>query len=144
MEHTQIMPAAMRPVIHMIDQESGAIEALAMAMEERNPKVAELIYEELGRAEFHAAEEMPPHTVTMNCKVEFIDERSGAQRILKLVYPKDADIDQDRISILTPMGAGLIGMVAGEAISWPDRGGAERLLRIVKVTPPENPETDQR
>ncbi|MEW4466640.1 nucleoside diphosphate kinase regulator [Parasphingorhabdus sp. JC815] len=126
-----------RPVIHMIDKESDEIEALAMTMEARNPKVAELLYEELDRAVLHPADDMPPHTVTMNCKVEFVDERSGATRVLELVYPKNADIEKDRISIFTPMGAGLIGMVAGETITWPDRSGAERLLRIVNVTPPE-------
>ncbi len=143
MEHKNISQDAMRPVIHMIDHESDTIEAFAMALEARNPKEAELLYEELGRAELHNAEDMPPNVVTMNCTVEFIDENSGMRRMLKLVYPKDADIGYDRLSILTPMGAGLIGMVAGETIAWPDRSGVERILRIVSVRPPERPETGQ-
>ncbi|MEH6660815.1 MAG: nucleoside diphosphate kinase regulator [Parasphingorhabdus sp.] len=132
--------AAPRPVIHMIDEEGDAIEALAMTMEAKNPKVAELLYEELARAQFHSAETIPADIVTMNSKVEFIDERSGSRRVLELVYPRDADIEKGRISIFTPTGAGLIGMVAGETISWPDRSGAERILRIVSVTPPETAE----
>ena len=48
MEHKNISQDAMRPVIHMIDHESDTIEAFAMALEARNPKVAELLYEELG------------------------------------------------------------------------------------------------
>ena len=138
MKHANINPGRMRPVIHMIDIESDAIEEFAMAMEARNPKVAELLYDELGRAELHAAEDMPPNVVTMNCTVDFIDETSGLRRKVKLVYPKDADIDKDRLSILSPMGAGLIGMVAGETIAWPDRSGTERMLRIVNVTPPHD------
>lgn len=130
-------PVAGRPVIHMIDEEGDAIEALAMAMEGQNSKVSELLYEELGRAEFHTIGNMPLNIVTMNCKVEFVDERSGSQRIVTLVYPKDADVEQGRISIFTPIGAGLIGMLAGETIAWPDRSGNERMLRIVAVTPPE-------
>ncbi|WP_296220348.1 GreA/GreB family elongation factor, partial [uncultured Sphingomonas sp.] len=58
-----------------------------------------------------------------------------ARRMVELVYPGDADIAQGRVSILTPIGAGLIGMRAGRSISWPDRDGRERLLRIVSVTP---------
>lgn len=138
MEHEDKNQDADRPIIHMIDTESDEIEALAMVMETRNPKVAELLFEELDRAELHPAADMPPNIVTMNCKVEFVDERSGTQRVVELVYPKDADIEKDRISIFTPMGAGLIGMVAGETITWPDRSGSERILRIVNVTPPEN------
>ncbi len=143
MKTANINPGGTRPVIHMIDHESDTIEGFAMAMEARNPKVAELLYEELGRAVLHTAEDMPPNIVTMNCTVEFIDEKSGMRRMLKLVYPKDADIGHDRLSILTPMGAGLIGMVAGETIAWPDRSGVERMLRIVNVTPPERLEASQ-
>ncbi len=138
MKETDISAGAGRPVIHMIDHESDAIEAFAMAMESRNPKVAEMLYEELGRAILHSAENMPDNIVTMNCKVEFVDETSGLRRTVKLVYPKDADIENDHLSILTPMGAGLIGMVAGETIAWPDRSGTERMLRIVEVTPPDD------
>mgnify|MGYP003631102346 FL=1 len=138
MKNTDISLDAGRPVIHMIDHESDAIEAFAMAMESRNPKVAEMLYEELGRAILHSADDMPDNIVTMNCKVEFVDETSGLRRTVKLVYPKDADIENDHLSILTPMGAGLIGMVAGETIAWPDRSGTERILRIVNVTPPDD------
>ena len=34
----------------------------------------------------------------------------------------------------TPVGAGLIGLRVGQSISWPDRGGHERLLTIENVT----------
>lgn len=138
MKNTDISQGAVRPVIHMIDHESDAIEALAMAVEARNPQVAEMLYEELGRAMQHSADNMPDNIVTMNCRVEFVDETSGLRRTVKLVYPKDADIENDCLSILTPMGAGLIGMVAGETIAWPDRAGTERMLRIVGVAPPDD------
>ncbi|MBF6602211.1 MAG: hypothetical protein ITG03_04505, partial [Sphingorhabdus sp.] len=45
MEHEDKNQDADRPIIHMIDTESDEIEALAMAMETRNPKVAELLFE---------------------------------------------------------------------------------------------------
>jgi actin-like ATPase involved in cell morphogenesis len=31
------------------------------------------------------------------------------------------------------------GMDAGETIAWPDRSATERMLRIVGVTPPDDP-----
>ncbi len=72
----------------------------------------------------------------MNSRIDFIDEGTGARRTVQLVYPLDADIAAGRVSILTPIGAGLIGMTAGYSIRWPDRDGRDRLLRIVSVTPP--------
>ena len=65
-----------------------------------------------------------------------VDEASGAVRSVRLVYPSDADIASGRISILTPIGAGLIGMRAGSAILWPDRDGHERALTIRAVMQP--------
>ena len=63
-------------------------------------------------------------------------EETGEQRTVELVYPKDADIAENRISILTPVGAGLLGLRVGQTISWPDRAGQERLLKIDSVVQP--------
>ena len=60
-------------------------------------------------------------------------QASGADRTVELVYPRDADISAGRVSILTPVGAGVIGLRTGQSILWPDRDGRERKLTIVKV-----------
>ena len=60
-------------------------------------------------------------------------QASGADRAVELVYPRDADISAGQVSILTPVGAGLIGLRSGQSILWPDRDGRERKLTIVKV-----------
>jgi regulator of nucleoside diphosphate kinase len=60
-------------------------------------------------------------------------QASGADRTVELVYPRDADIYAGRVSILTPVGAGVIGLRTGQSILWPDRDGRERKLTIVKV-----------
>ena len=72
----------------------------------------------------------------MGSRVEFIDEGNGIRRTVTLVFPAEANIEAGRVSILTPIGAGLIGLAAGDAIVWPDREGHERRLRIVSVRPP--------
>ena len=95
-----------------------------------------MLLAELDRAELCEPGELPEQTVVMNARIDFIDDGNGARRTVQLVYPRDADIAAGRISILTPIGAGLIGMTAGSSIRWPDREGHDRLLRIVSVTPP--------
>ena len=60
-------------------------------------------------------------------------QASGADRTVELVYPRDADISAGRVSILTPVGADVIGLRTGQSILWPDRDGRERKLTIVKV-----------
>ncbi|WP_395334858.1 nucleoside diphosphate kinase regulator [Novosphingobium sp. BL-8H] len=125
-----------RPPIHLIDDEADILTNLALAAEHRLPGVAELLIAELGRATLHGAGTLPPHTVSMNCYVEFLDAANGSSRTMQLVYPGEADITANRISILTPVGVGLIGLQQGHVISWPDRRGRDRELAVVKVTAP--------
>lgn len=125
--------ASRRPPIHMIDTEADALTNLAMGIEDRLPQVSELLLNEIGRATLHPAARIPANVVTMHATVRFIDQASGKEYSYQLVYPKEADISASRISILTPVGAGLIGLREGQSILWPDREGNERELTIVKV-----------
>lgn len=128
--------AGKRPPIHMIDRESEKLANLALSVEARLPQVCEMLLDEIERAKIHTADKIPADVVTMESQVEFVDESTGASRTVQLVYPNDADIALGRISILTPIGAGLIGLRDGQSISWPDREGHERQLRIIRVTRP--------
>lgn len=122
-----------RPPIHMINSEANALSNLALSAENRMPEVSQLLLDEIARASIHAPDAIAPDVVTMNSIVEFIDEGSGTKRTIELVYPRAADISAGRISILTPVGAGLIGLRTGQSILWPDRDGRERKLTIVDV-----------
>ena len=133
---TQRAPAK-RPPIHMSDTEADTLTYRALARQERSPAVADLLLQEIDRAKIHSSRKIPGDIVTMHSQVEFVDEGSGASRTVELVYPADADISAGRISILTPVGAGLIGMREGQSILWPDRDGQQRRLSIVKVVRPQ-------
>lgn len=130
------LKAVRKPPVHMIDSEADALTDLAIGIEKRMPQVSELLMREIGRATIHKERHVPRDVVTMNSEVDFVDEASGAVRSVRLVYPSDADIATGRISILTPVGAGLIGMRVGSAILWPDRDGRERALAIRAVMQP--------
>src|SRR3546814_17657835 len=106
--------APKRPPIHMIDTEADTLADLAIGVRDRLPQVSELLLEEISRATIHHAGKIPHNVITMNAEVEFVDEASEATRIVQLVYPRQADIAANRISILTPVGAGLIGLREGQ------------------------------
>jgi regulator of nucleoside diphosphate kinase len=132
--HTMTRKAApKRPPVHMIDTQADTLADLAIGAQDRLPQVGALLLEEISRARTHSADRIPGDVVTMNAHVEFVDEASGATRTVQLVYPAHADIAAGRISILTPVGAGLIGLREGQSILWPDRDGKERKLAIIKV-----------
>lgn len=123
-----------RPPIRMIDTEADALTTLAIGAEERSPQVSAMLLDEIARADVQPADLVGPDVVTMHSSVEFVDEASGTMRAVQLVFPKEADISAGRVSIMTPVGAGLIGLREGQSILWPDRDGHERRLRIVKVS----------
>lgn len=131
-----IQEAVERPPIVMIAAEADALADIALGVRDRHPHVSRMLLEEIDRADTRDAEDMPDDVVTMRSTVEFQDEKTGERHVVELVYPKDADIGAGRLSILTPVGAGLIGLRTGQSISWPDRTGMERILTIARVARP--------
>jgi len=54
-------------------------------------------------------------------------------RRVQIVYPHEADIAADRISVLTLIGAALIGLQAGQSIDCPTVDGPTRALTVLGV-----------
>ena len=127
---------AAMPLIRMIDSEADVLTELTLQNQRDSISFHELLLDEIDRAAICDRADIPPDVVTMGSSVTFLDEKSGAQRTVRLVYPADADIAAGRMSILTPVGAGLIGLSVGQSINWPDRGGIEHRLTIVAVEQP--------
>jgi regulator of nucleoside diphosphate kinase len=130
---TQAVFAPARPHIIISRTDADRLSALAEQMERSSPLATQLLLDEIDRAEIREDHAVPDTVVGMHSIVEFQDEAHGKSRIVELVYPAEADIGQGRISVLTPVGAGLIGLSAGQTIMWPDRDGHERPIRILKV-----------
>jgi regulator of nucleoside diphosphate kinase len=63
----------------------------------------------------------------MNSKVRVTDLDSGRTFSYQIVFPRDADISKDMISVLAPLGTALIGYRTGSEIEWRVPGGTRRL-----------------
>ena len=125
-----------RPAIILSETDVERLSALALQMEHASPLATNLLLDEIERAQVVTDREAPDDVVRMHSTVEFIDEAHGQTRTVQLVYPSEADIGAGRVSVLTPIGAGLIGLRPGQEICWPDRDGRERILRILRVVSP--------
>ncbi|MBR0673770.1 nucleoside diphosphate kinase regulator [Neoroseomonas soli] len=125
-----------RPPILMSENEHGILVGLAMSGARRNPDAARLLMEEADRAELVPAARLPGDVVALGSHVVFTDEATGVSRRVQLVLPAEADIGQGRISILSLVGAGLIGLRAGQSIEWPVQDGRLRQLTVTEVTAP--------
>ena len=131
-----------RPPIHLPTSESDVVARLALQAEHRQPAVAAMLLEEIDRAELHEAGTLPDDVVILGSEVGFVDEKTNQARTVTLVLPAHANIAEGRISILTPMGAALYGLTAGDSIDWPDLDGNSRRIKIVRVTQPVNGESN--
>ncbi|MEO7775164.1 MAG: nucleoside diphosphate kinase regulator [Steroidobacteraceae bacterium] len=101
---------------------------------ESNPgKRLENLESELVRANIVSREKIPKDVVTMNSRVVFENETTGERRVVTLVYPGSADIDEGKISVLVPVGTALLGLRVGQSIDWELPGGEKQRYRIVEV-----------
>ena len=94
-------------------------------------EVAEGLEEELLRATVVAPEAMPADVVTMNSRIRCREQGRGREMCLTLVYPQDSG--PERVSILAPVGAALLGMSVGQSIDWPAPNGKTLKLEILAV-----------
>jgi regulator of nucleoside diphosphate kinase len=95
---------------------------------------------ELLRARVVPSDQIPRDVVTMNSRVVFEDEQTGERREVTLVYPRDADIDAGKISVLVPVGSALLGLRVGQSIDWTLPSGQKRRYRVIAV--PYQPEAE--
>ena len=71
--------------------------------------------------------------MTLGSEVSYLDESTNLVRRVRLVMPGEADVEDGKVSILTPIGAGLIGLRTGQSIDWPGLDGRSRVLTILDV-----------
>jgi regulator of nucleoside diphosphate kinase len=87
---------------------------------------------ELERAEVLPETAMPTDVVRIDSIIAFeVDD--GRRLKVQLVLPENADINAGRISVLTPVGAALIGLSPGQSMEWSGNDGKERLLTVLAV-----------
>ena len=138
MATTQV--SGLRPPIHLLDSESDLLAGLALQTEQRMPVVSAMLLAEIDRAEIDSPATLPDDVVTLGSTVSYWDEARNIRRSVQIVLPARADIEAGRISVMTPLGAGLIGLSAGQTIEWPDIEGRERRITIVAVSQPPRPQ----
>lgn len=95
--------------------------------------VVDFLTQELSRAEIVADEECSAHVVRVGSLVSYRDGVNGRYRTVRIVWPLEADVTRDRISVLSPVGAALLGMSPGQSIVWPRPVGEPRTLTVLTV-----------
>ena len=103
-----------RPPIVIAEDEHERLTSLALAALDRAPGAVDL-FVELSRAKTVKA--LPEHVVGVGSVATF-EYDGSSYREYELVDPHRADISERRISVLTPVGAMLLGLSQGQTIEW--------------------------
>lgn len=111
---------------------------LALAGSGHSADAADDLLHEIDRAQVVDDRRLPPDVVRMGSRVRFRTGRD--ERHVTLVWPAEADIAARRISVLTPVGTALIGLRAGQSITFRARDGRPQMLTVLAVLPPEEDE----
>ncbi|SFV33135.1 nucleoside diphosphate kinase regulator [Hyphomicrobium facile] len=122
------------PQIFVSENEERSLFTLATAADltQRSRDAAQSLLRELERAHVVSEEKVPRNVVRMNSRVEFVLDDTNRRRV-EIVYPRDADIDAGKISILTPVGAALFGLSAGQMMMLQGNDGRPHKLRVISV-----------
>lgn len=92
----------------------------------------EILEQEIERARVVKSDSVPRNVVTMNSRVRVKDLNSGHVITYQIVFPRDADIALNRISVLAPIGTALLGFGAGTTVELQAPSGLRR-FRILEV-----------
>lgn len=87
----------------------------------------------LDLAELVSSHSVPGDVVTMCSRVRVADAQGGAERELTLCYPHEADAATGCVSVLSPVGAALLGLRVGETARWCTPDGREAALELRQI-----------
>lgn len=124
MEQTMLNPVIMR------EDDYSLLKPYIERMPDKDSEMS--LAHELKRAVVVKRDAFPPHAVRINSKVSILDLDTNRIIEFTLVMPEHADMRQNKVSVLTPMGAALIGFRKAEEVQWKVPAGLKR-FRILDV-----------
>ena len=125
------------PRILISKAEEKRLTAIATAASQRVPEASAALLSELERADVLPETAMPADVVRIGSIIEFeVDD--GRRLKVQLVLPENADINAGRISVLTPVGAALIGLSPSQVMEWSGNDDKERVLTVLAVSRPQS------
>ena len=122
--------------IQVTESDMNRLEKL-LEMLEDDPKVRDkdhlmLLDDELRRAKVVDSRNIAGDVITMNSRIRVRDLDTDKETVYQLVFPGEADVSQNKISILAPIGTALIGYRVGDTVQWKVPSGEKR-LRVEEV-----------
>lgn len=113
----------------------GRLRRLALqALKDADP-IARFLLSELDRATVFETGHMPEDVVRVGQWVGFRADRDAAAVTRVLTLPEDCVNPDIHLSVMSPVGAALLGLRIGARMPYRDDGGATRMAMVENLTP---------
>jgi len=129
-------PVTLPPVmISEMDRDDLYAAATSTLRNSRTAPAASNVLREIFRAKIVSNDQLPTNVVAVNSCVDVRDNVAGANRRIVLVLPGETTSKPNAVSVLSPLGAALIGLSEGSSIEWCTASGDRRNITVVRSTP---------
>lgn len=105
---------------------------VSLSFAERDRELLESLEQELDRAHIVEPTAIPHDVVTMNSRVRLKDLGTSEDTVYTLVFPSEANVGQQKISVLAPVGTAMLGYRVGDTVEWRVPAGVKQ-LRIEEI-----------
>lgn len=99
----------------LTDYDKERLQEMLLLLSMSGKKYPDLEYE-LASADVISSGQIDKDVITMNSRVRIADLGRKQEFICQIVFPSDAEIDENKISVLSPVGTALLGCRVGDTI----------------------------
>jgi regulator of nucleoside diphosphate kinase len=130
-------PDPMRPSITLGRDEHRQLLIVAMSAMGHTADDSDYLHHELDRAAVVADRSLPRDIARVGSRVTYRAD-GGRPRTVTLSYPDEANPTLGRLSVMSPVGAALIGLRPGQSITRMGWDGAFARFSVISVIPPDD------
>lgn len=122
-----------RPRIRLGMSDHRRLQNLGFAALLSRPRVAGPLLDELDRADVLPDHALPPDVVRLDAWVTYTEDGSGAGEPQRVRLVASSHAPAGALSVLTAIGAALVGLGVGQSILWADHLGGDHYITVREV-----------
>ncbi|KUZ72979.1 GreA/GreB family elongation factor [Burkholderia ubonensis] len=100
---------------------------------EHNPRFQAMLDALLERADIVQPDAIKANVVTMNSQITLLDETNHEKTTWTIVYPEQANLEQGRLNVFSPVGMALLGTQRGQLVKVMQPSGTEKLMKVAEI-----------
>jgi regulator of nucleoside diphosphate kinase len=131
-DHSVALPPV---VISEADREKLYAVATSALANGRVASAASNVLREISRATVVPDDQLPTNVVAVHSHVDVRDNLVGGNKRIVLVLPHETSIQPNAVSVLSPLGAALIGLSEGASVEWCTASGDPSSITVLRSTP---------